>query len=158
MRKFTANYLVTDTGVFLKNGIVLAGEDEPAAQYIDTQGDIREVEQLIFHNGILLSGYQFTRTNTRQPVSNAVQSFPSFVLQAVEGSTQISIQELIELCKLLQVQFPEMKIPEIINGTSEIFLAEGGFIKETLPGIYLISSVDLLEMHFTPKSRLKKIL
>ena len=158
MRKFAANYLISDTGVLLKNGIVIAGEDGLIARYIDTQGDLREVEQLIFHNGILMGGCQFTKINTSKPGSTSGNPFHSFMLQAVAGSTQFSIHNLVDLGKQLQLQFPEMKIPAIMNEISEILLADGVFIKESIPGIYLLSSVDLVELHFTPQSRLKKIL
>jgi hypothetical protein len=158
MKKFAANYLVSDTGGFLKNGIVQVGEDGVVARYIDTQGDLIEIEQLIFHNGILIAGCQFTRTNVNQQVLGSGKSFQSFVLQAVLGLTQISIQNLLDLWKQLQLQFPEMRIPAIMNEISEILMAEGGFLKETIPGIYLLSSVDLVELHFKPNSRLKKIL
>ena len=92
-----------------------------------------------------------------QPASGSGNPFQSFVLQAVAGLTQLPIQNLPDLYKELQLQFPGMKIPAIMNELSEILLADGGFIKETLPGIYLLSGVDLVELHFTPKSRLKKI-
>ncbi|HAH22398.1 MAG TPA: hypothetical protein DCL77_01280 [Prolixibacteraceae bacterium] len=158
MRKLAANYLVSDTGSFLKNGIVLVGEDGLVARYIDTKDNIREVEQLIFHNGILLAGCQFTRINASQEVSLSGHSFESMALPSVAGYTQYTLQNMVELCKRLQHQFPEMKIPEIFNGISKILFTECGFLKETLPGIYLLSSVDLIGMHFTPQSRLKKIL
>lgn len=158
MRKFAAHYLVSDTGVFLKNGMVVAGEDGLVAYYIDTKGDLRETEQLIFHNGILMAGYSFTKVHSIHLIADAGKTFRSSVLQAVGELTHFSMQDHIDLAKELQIQFPEMKIPAIMNGISEILLAEGGFSKEIIPGIFLLTSVDLVDLHFTPKSRLKKIL
>ena len=158
MRKFAANYLISDTGVFLKNGIAVMGEDGFIVQYIDTQGDLIEVEQLSFHNGILMAGTKFTRTHVTQTISVFDKPFRSLVLQSVAQSTQVSIHHLIDLGKQLQLQFPEMKIPAIMNEIVEVLLGEGEFIKDTIPGIYLLTSVDLTKMHFTPKSRLKKII
>ena len=158
MRKFAAHYLVSDTGVFLKNGMAVAGEDGFILQYIDTDGDLIEVEQLSFHNGILMAGTKFTKINATKTISGSDNPFKSFVLNAVAESTQLSIQNLIDLGKQLQRQFPEIKIPAIMNEISEVLLAEGGFIKETLPEIYLLTSVDLVELHFTSKTRLKKII
>lgn len=158
MRKFTAHYLISDTGVFLKNGIAIMGVDGFIARFIDIQGDLKEVEQLIFYNGILMGGCLFTKTNASQPISTSDNPFHAWVLQSVGETTQFSIQNLVDLGKQLQLQFPRMKIPEIMNEISEILLAEGEFLKEANPGIYLLTGVDLRELHFTPHTRLKKIL
>lgn len=152
MRKFTANYLVSEDGIFLKNGIVVAGDSGTAVQYIDTKGDLREMEQLSFHNGILMAGFTFLNKTDASPVSEADP-----LIRPVEGQAEVSIQNLIELGKQAQVQFPEMKIPEIMVKIKEA-LTNGGFIKETIPGIFLLMSVDLAGLRFTPKSQLKKIL
>ena len=158
MRKFAANYLISNTGAFLKNGMAVAGEDGFILQYIDTNGDLIEVEQLSFHNGILMAGIKFTKINATQTISVSGKPFNSLVLKSVAELTQLSIQNLIDLCKHLQIQFPEMKIQAIMNEIYEVLLGEGGFIKETNPEIYLLTSVDLVKLHFTPKTRLKKIL
>lgn len=158
MRKFAANYLVSDTGGFLKNGMAIAGEDGHIVQYMDTRGDLREVERLSFHNGILMGAYKFSKTVASQPFSLSEQSFQSMALQSIGEFNQLTIQDHIDWCKKLQVQFPQMKIPVIMNEMEEILRAEGGFTKETLSGIYLLTGVDLVNLHFTTRSRLKKIL
>jgi len=158
MRKYAANYLVSETGIFLKNGVLVAKEDGTAIQYFDTKGDLRESAQLIFHNGILIAGYMFVKINTALPVSDSDSPIRSFVLQSVTGLFQSSIYELIELGKQVQKQFPEMKIPEILIEITEILRTYGGFSKEKLQGIYLLIGIDLSQLHFTPKTRLKKIL
>lgn len=158
MRKFAANYIVTDGGEFLKNGIVVATDDGIALKFVDTKGDLRETEQLIFHNGILMPGCAFAKTNASPGGSGNEQPFSLFVLQSVAGSTQISVQNLLDLGKMAQVRFPEMKIPAILKEISATLLTRGGFAKETIPGIYLLTGTDLVELRFTPNFRLKKIL
>lgn len=157
MRKFAANYLFTDAGDFLKNGIVIAQDNGTALQWIDTKGDLRESEQLIFHNGILMAGCLFTKITSATSNLESDQPLSSIVLQSVTGSTQFSIQNLIDLGKMIQIQFPDMKIPDIMKEISAVLLNSGGFIKENIPGIYLLKGVDLVNLHFTTKSRLKKI-
>lgn len=157
MKKFAANYLVSDTGLFLKNGIVLVGEDGFVIQYINTMDSIRETEQLIFHNGILMAGFRFTKMNPSISSSSSVQPFGEQVIQSVAEATQFSIEQLVELGKLLQAQFPAMRIPAIFNEIQEI-LPGLGFLKQRIPGVYLLQGVDLAELHFTPKTRLRKIL
>jgi hypothetical protein len=158
MKKFAANYLVSEAGIFLKNGIVVAGEDGFVVKYIDVEGDLRETEQLIFYNGILMAGCRFAKTSATTKIFESDQEFSSFVLQSVADSIQFSIQNLIDLGKQVQVQFPEMKISAILNEISAVLLTDGGFVKETIPGIYLLTGVNLVELQFTPKSKLKKIL
>jgi hypothetical protein len=51
-----------------------------------------------------------------------------------------------------------MKIPEIIQEMTAFLLSGGHFLKQNIPGIFLLMGVDLTGLHFTPKSRLKKIL
>lgn len=158
MRKFAANYLVSEAGVFLKNGIVIAQDDGTVLRTIDTKGDLSETEQLIFNNGILMGGCSFSNTNATTAESETDQSLRSFVFKSILGTKQFSIQNLIDLGKQVQIQFPEMKIPAILNEISEVLQTNGGFIKENIPGIYLLNGVDLSRLRFTPKSRLKKIL
>lgn len=137
--------------------MAVAGEDGLIVQYIDTQGDLRETEQLIFYNGILMGGYMFTKAKANQAISLPDNLFRSAVLHSITASTQFSMQNMIDLGKQLQFQFSEMKIPAIMNEISEV-LFDAGFIKETIPGIYLLASMDLVELHFTSKCRLRKIL
>ena len=157
MRKFAANYLVSETGIFLKNGILVAEEDGTAVQYIDTKGDLTEIARLAFLNGILMSGCAFVKTGHNIPDLVPDHPVRSFVFQLLKGSNQISIHSLIESGKQVQEQFPEMEIPEIMHQTA-ILLANSGYSKENIRGIFLLTGTDLAELHFTPKSRLKKII
>jgi len=158
MRKFAANYLVTDKGVFLKNGIAIVGEDGFIVQYIDTKGDLREMERLIFYNGILMAATKLTKTNSSQTEGSSDASLRSLVIKSIAESTQLSIQNLIDLGKQVQIQYPKLNIAVIMNEIVGVLLGEGKFTKDTIPGIYLLSGADLVGMHFTPKSRLKQII
>jgi hypothetical protein len=80
------------------------------------------------------------------------------VMRYLAATTQFSINELIDLGKLVQHQFPDMKIPEILNKITSTLQTYGGFSMESQPGIYLLSGADLVNLHFTAKSRLKEIL
>lgn len=158
MRKFAANYLIDEAGVFLKNGIVVTQDNGTILRMIDTKGDLRETEQLIFYNGILLAGCFLTKITEATSSFESDQPFRSFVLRSIAGMTKFSIQNLIDLGKQVQVQFPEMTIPSILNEISDVLLTNAGFTNEDISGIYLINGVDLSELRFTPKCRLKKIL
>ncbi len=153
MKKLAANYIVSDAGKLLKNGILLAGEDGVAHEFIDTQGDLDEIAQLTFHNGILISGSTFRRINSE---SLFLSPEGSFICSLTAGVEQISLHNLVELGKQVQAQFPEMTIPEIMDSLNSVLNRQ--FRKESIPGIFLLIGSDLPGMHFTHKSRLKKIL
>ncbi len=156
MRKFAANYLVSDDGVYLKNGIIVAGENGFAVQIIDTKGDLREIARLTFLNGILMAGSTFKKVHATKSVSDL--PFENLVLKSAAGPTQFSIQDMINLGKQVQLQFQEMRIPEILNEITATLQTYGGFSKEPISGIYLLTGADLVNLHFTSKSQLKKIL
>ena len=156
MRKFAANYVLSENGDLLKNGIVITGDDGNIFEYVDTRGDLDEIAQLSFHNGIILAGFTFSKTSIEIPVPETDLPIRIYIFQLVRELKQLSVQQWIETAKQVQDQFPEMKIPEIVQYLNEVLLSNGGFVKEDLPGIYLINA-DLVELHFTHKSRLKKI-
>jgi len=157
MRKFAANYLVTPTGIFLKNGILITSEDGSVIECIDTKGNLREIAQLTFLNGILFSEFIFVRLNTERTNSAHENPVSSIVQQTVAGLSQLSFQNLIEIGKQVQLLFPEMTIRGILNEISEVLISEGEFRKENKSGIFLLSGADLVELHFNSKCKLKMI-
>lgn len=158
MKKLAANYLIAEDGKFLKNGIVVAEDDGTATAFIDTTNDLKEIARLTFHNGILLANFIFRKGTNIVSSSESEQRLKQFIFETVLPLEAFSIQELVDLGKQVQEQFPEMKIPEILKHISEVLVANNNFVKENLPGIFLVIGVDLSGLHFTPKSRLKKIL
>ncbi len=158
MKKLAANYLVSETGKFLKNGILVAEEDGTAVEFIDTKGDLDEIALLSFHNGILISGYAFTRINPENPVCESEHFLSSLIIPAITELNLVSIHNLVEIGKQVQLQFPQMKIPEILGELNSFFTESGHFRKDKMPGIFILIGSNLLSLHFTAKSRLKKIL
>lgn len=152
MRKFAANYLISDSGILLKNGIVHADDSGNVIQYFDTKGDLRESELLAFHNGILMAGFEFVKSNEPAPVDeNPIDEKISDL-----DSEQLTIQNFAELAKQHQEKFPEMIIPEILKELASD-LAKRGFIQERKAGIFLLSGANLPDLKFTPKCRIRKI-
>ncbi len=156
MKKFAANFLVSQDGSFLKNGIVEADEAGKVIRVVDTKGDLREAAQLTFHNGILIAGFVFVKDSD---IMIPVQAeFHSFAYQLFSHLEQINLQNLVEAGTQIQVQFPEMNIPEILNEISDFLVESGSYRKETIPGIFLLVGADLFQLRFTSQCRLKKIL
>jgi len=156
MKKFAANYLMSESGAFLKNGIIVSEDNGTVLQYIDTTDDLKEIAQLTFYNGILIAGCSFLKSNV--PVSKSVHPINDLVGKAIEGQSTFSLTDLIELGKQIQVAFSELKIPEIMKITLDILESEAGFIKENMPGVFLLTGVDLPRLRFKPKSKIKRIL
>lgn len=158
MKKFAANYLVSDTGKFLKNGIVVATEDGEVVEFIDPGDDLREIAQLIFFNGILITNYRYDRIHSEFRSDVTFSHLVSLIIQLTAELNEVTIQNVIEMGKQVQVQFPEMTIPQIFIEISNSLLDGGRFAGMNVPGIYLLSGVNLSELKFTPRSKLKKIL
>lgn len=156
MKKFAANYLITENGWLLKNGIIVAEDDGSVLEFIDTQGNLRETGLLAFHNGILLAGFELEKVSEIVPVPES--PLMSFLYPLVSDSGRIGIHEFFEVGKQVQNQFPEMTISEILRELFDSLLTAGNFIIKKVTGVFLITGADLPNLKFTSKSRIKKLL
>ena len=57
MKRFSAQYIITNTGAPLKRGIVTADDDGTITGVEDTGGNLVEKESVEFHNGIIIPGF-----------------------------------------------------------------------------------------------------
>ena len=57
MKRFSAQYIFTNTGAPLKRGIVAADDDGTITGVEDTGGNLAEKESVEFHNGIIIPGF-----------------------------------------------------------------------------------------------------
>jgi len=158
MKKFAANYLVSESGEFIKNGIIIATEQGDVIEVIDQGEDLREIAQLKFFNGIVMTNFRFVRIHSEFQRSESVTLLESAIFQLFADIDEINIQVLIETGMHIQEQFPEMTIPQILNEISKSFLNDARFSRMNVPGIYLLSGVNLSELKFTDRSKLKKLL
>ncbi len=152
MRKFAANFVVSESGKLLKNGILIANDDGALAEMIDTGGDLGELAQLTFLNGILFANSLYI---SRELVSHD-DDILHFIAARTNEFRQITIGEIIDIARLTQTEFPELKIPQIF--TAIYSLLTSYFDKENQPGVFLLIHSDLIGMHFNAQSRLKRIL
>jgi hypothetical protein len=152
MKKFAANYILSESGLLLKNGILIADDDGNVIKIIDTKGDLDETAQLVFLNGILIVNNLYIR---KKSLDFAEDELTQFVSLKINGHQQLSTSELIEIAKQIQAEFPELKTPEITNPIYS--LLNSSFNKENQAGIFLLVNSDLIGLHFKPQSKLKRI-
>jgi cytosine/adenosine deaminase-related metal-dependent hydrolase len=57
MKRFSAQYIFTNTGAPLKRGIVTADDEGTITAVEDTGGNLAEKESVEFHNGIIIPGF-----------------------------------------------------------------------------------------------------
>jgi hypothetical protein len=152
MRKFAANFVVSESGKLLKNGILIANDDGTLAEMIDTGGDLGELAQLTFLNGILFTNSLYISRELVSPDDDVLH----FIAARTNEFRQITIGEIIDIARLTQTEFPELKIPQIF--TAIYSLLTSYFDKENQPGVFLLTHSDLIGMHFKAQSRLKRIL
>jgi hypothetical protein len=158
MKQAAANYVVTHSGLFLKNGIATLGEDGIAAEFTDTGGDLQEIALLIFYNGILFPNFQYLRIGQAVFKEKSPEGLQSITIGHLNEFQTINVSEFIKLGILIQNTFPEMTIPEIVKGITENLAVEGNFIRQSLPGFILLQGADLVHLKFTAKCRSKQII
>ena len=158
MKKFAANYVISDSGELLKNGMIIAEDDGSVLEYVDTAGDLREIARLEFHNGILLGGFTFVKVREPLPLIDFDSLFSSLILPEISGNNEISILKWLDICKKFPALFPDLVISEITNRITDIICTDGGFRKENTPGIYLLTGSDLIVLKLTLNCRIKRIL
>lgn len=159
MKKLAANYVVTDSGEFLKNSLLVTDDDGTVLEYIDTRGQLAEIAQLIFYNGILLASFRFIKV--RDSISFAdsdSRSFGEVILAGTNDQKEIDVPGWLRLCKKVQEYFPEMVIPEIFMRVADLLVSDGGFRRENLAGVYLLAGSDLLVLKLSTGSKLRRVL
>jgi len=57
MRKIGANYIITNTGKALRNAYLEINQDGKILRLVEPDGDLQEVNQLEFYNGVLVPGF-----------------------------------------------------------------------------------------------------
>ena len=57
MRRFSSQYLITNTGPVLKRAIVTTDDEGLITSIEDTGGDLKESQSIEFHNGIIIPGF-----------------------------------------------------------------------------------------------------
>lgn len=57
MRKLSAHYIITGTGVVLVKGIIILSDDGIVVDVIDTKGELDEMANVEFYSGVLIPGF-----------------------------------------------------------------------------------------------------
>jgi len=153
MKKLAANYILSDSGHLLRNGVLLADDSGSVIEIVDTRGDLDEMAQLTFHNGILIANNLYVRKNS---ASIEKGELVQFIDLKIGGFQQLTSSEIIDVAKQTQEEFPQIKIPEI--AVAIFSLLNSYFSKKEQPGVFLLIHSDLIGLHFKPQSKLKRIL
>ena len=57
MKRFSAQYIITNSGPSLKRAIITAEDDGTIINIEDTLGDLQEKHSVEFYNGIIIPGF-----------------------------------------------------------------------------------------------------
>ena len=158
MKKFAANYLISETGTFLKNGLVVLTDDGEVLEIVDTKGNLEEMAQLTFLNGILIPNFRLVKALPLSQQLNDEFSVRSLIIRLADGLTEIALNQCVEFAVQIQEQFSGLTIPEIFEKLDAILLTDCGFSKQYISGLFLLKGTDLVSLHFTSGYRLKMIL
>lgn len=83
-RRFSANYVFTNTGKPLRNGIVGVDDDGVVVEIIDHNEGVREYSRTLFHNGVIVPGF------VNSPILSELKSLLNKLPQGDEMSTFLS--------------------------------------------------------------------
>jgi len=110
MRKFSAHYIITGTGVLLNKGIVVTSDQGVITEIIDTNGAFEERSSVEFYSGIITPGFVDANLSS-DPLSPAVNLSESLhqkfiILDAVNAfvtndlftNAQNGLQENRKIC------------------------------------------------------------
>ena len=152
MRRFAANYLLNESGALLKNGIVEINDSGKVLQILDTNGDLRETSRLNFQNGILIPGFELEKVQLTDP------GIENPFLALFPKTNILTLLQIIQAGIKFWEQTPDSTISHFLENMDELLIRSGDYKKEVIPGIFLLIGCDLVNMKFTPKSRLKRLL
>jgi hypothetical protein len=158
MKKLAANYVLSESGDLLKNGILIAEDDGSVLEYTDTQGNLQEMAQLTFHNGILMANFSFVRVHESLPLFEHDERFMSTFLPDLASKGEVSILGWLEICKMFSASYSDLIISQVFREVTSTICGDGGFRKENVPGVYLLTGSDLLVLKLSKNVRLKRIL
>lgn len=128
IRKISAHYLFPIDSPPLKFGIVTCNATGEIIEVIDTGGVFREIASLEFYNGILVPGFVKQLNHTDQDI----------------------------LDKLKTLFWADHNLT--IDGAFKKELFCGNLEPGAVPGINLISPVDLMSMRLIPESKIRILL
>jgi cytosine/adenosine deaminase-related metal-dependent hydrolase len=57
MKRFSAQYIITNSGIPLKRGIITTDDDGTIISIDDTKGSLKEKQSIEFYNGIIIPGF-----------------------------------------------------------------------------------------------------
>lgn len=94
MRKISASYIFTNTGNFIKNGIIVLDNNGFVIDVIDTQGELKEIATLEHYNGILCPGFVNAHCHLElsymHNLLNRTENLTGFVKQMIEKRKTIN--------------------------------------------------------------------
>lgn len=158
MKKYAANYILTESNVLLKNSIIISDDSINISSIINTEGELRETERMEFCNGIITSGFKYERSTNNIDSKSYNEYSSSINFDFYISRKSISIDDFIEICKNYQELHKHLTIPEIINQINENLEKDYGFVKTKSQGAYLIKGLDLPELKFLKTTKIKKLL
>jgi cytosine/adenosine deaminase-related metal-dependent hydrolase len=153
MKRFAAQYIVTNAGPSLKRAVVTTEDDGTIISIEDTAGDLKEKHSTEFYNGIIIPGF--------------VNCHCHLELSPLKGniSEGEGLGGFIEELKTLQFNFPGISIEDLIFwATSNGARAPGeddrfGKIEPGKnPGLLLLHNIDLINMKLLPESFVTRLI
>ncbi|UCG28009.1 MAG: amidohydrolase family protein, partial [Bacteroidales bacterium] len=135
MRKLAANYIYPISQKPLKNGILIMNEDGSVLDIIDSGGNLREMENLEFYNGILVPGFinahcHLELSYLKGKISRH-KKLPGFITDLVQSRTDDPsiITEPVRMANEALRNNGVVATGDISNTSSSFFVKNSGTIR-----------------------------
>ena len=174
-RRFSANYVYTNTGEPIRNGIVGVDNEGVVVEIIDHKLGTREYSRTLFLNGVIVPEFinspilsKLPNLLERLPQGGELKAFLSSIKSQVPESQATANWQSLSTFNQIQIilqHFPELTFGEVLKwGTLEGAKALGldgelGSIElGKKPGLNLIAPFNYGDMKPTDRSKFKKLL
>jgi len=128
MRRIGANYIITNTGKALRNSYLELDNEGVILQIVETNGDLQEVSNLEFYNGVLVPGFVNTHAHLELSyMKDAIEpkkGLPHFIasLRKIrENANQKQIKTAIEAANAEMQREGIVLVGDISNSTDALF-------------------------------------
>lgn len=154
MRKISANYIFPVTSAPLKNGIIVLDDDDQIIDIIDTNGVVKEIQNLEFYSGIIVPGFVDVFTLLSYP-SFTTSDYKECLSENFRQSLNLKLKNSSPYSKQIQRGLNHLEAFGTVAAADINPIKDDGIIervKTTICNINVDSDKFKLDSNITPNS------
>jgi len=160
--KFAAHYIITGTGVVLRNGIAEVDREGRIVALIDNEGGLREQAGMEFHSGIICPA--FPELPQGFAIEELFRKFPHLQNYRSDLPADLAgLKGFFNWVKNIQLRKPDTELSALISlfcreVGEKLHPTRNGTIEAgKSPGLAVISGVDYQQLRLTENARIRRL-